>query len=195
VIKLNVEQGTPEWFEARKDIPTASCYSRIVTATGKKSAQQEEYLKELTSVKEKRSFQSNWMTRGISLEVEARQFYELKNDVKVEQVGLVFKDSEKLIACSPDGLLPDRGLEIKCPSDRVHSQYLIKSTLPTVYIPQVQGSMFVTGLDRWDFLSYHPDFAPLLITVERDDEYQKLFTKVMNGFLNVLVERRRQMSL
>jgi hypothetical protein len=39
---------------------------------------------------------------------------------------------------------------------------------------QVHASMAVTGLDRWDFLSYCPMEKPLLITVERDETTERL---------------------
>ena len=44
--------------------------------------------------------------------------------------------------------------------------------------------MYVCDVDTWDFLSYHPDLEPLLITVERDDEWIKNFKPVLNSFVD-----------
>ena len=46
---LDVEQGSREWVEARLGIPTASAFKRIVTSTGKLSAQRDAYQAELLS--------------------------------------------------------------------------------------------------------------------------------------------------
>ena len=43
------EQGSVGWLEARLGIPTASQFSRIVTATGRLSKQRDSYLAELAS--------------------------------------------------------------------------------------------------------------------------------------------------
>lgn len=198
MIKLNVKQGSEEWFEARRCVVTASEYSKVITSTGKPSKQQAGYLAALIAEMQTNNtdtFSNHWMERGIILEKDARQFYEMKNNVTVEQVGLIYKDDEKLIACSPDGLLPGRGLEIKCPAYATHKKYLKQNKLPSAYVAQVQGSMWVTGLDKWDFLSYHPDLDPLLITIDKDDDYHKLFTSIMDDFLTILVEKRSDFSI
>ena len=44
---IDCEQGSREWVEARLGIPTASAFKRIVTSTGKLSAQRERYQAEL----------------------------------------------------------------------------------------------------------------------------------------------------
>lgn len=175
IIVNDIEQGTPEWFAARAGIPSASNFSKIVTGKGTPSKSRKDYLYTLAAeriVGEKAdTFQSAAMTRGIEMEEEARNFYELSQGVNVQQVGLVYHDEKKLYSCSPDGLMPDRGLEIKCPSMHVHVDYLLEQKLPAVYVQQVQGSMFVTGLDKWDFMSYYPGMPTLLLTLDRDDEF------------------------
>lgn len=192
------EQGSGAWHKARKRLITASNFSRIITPKGKKSTQSALYMDELLGLPyaQKKPVNNYWMQRGVDMESKAREFYEnecIKD--KVEQVGLIYKDEKKLISCSPDGMRPDRGLEIKCPKDRTHINYLRKKTLPTVYIPQVQGSMWITGFQCWDFVSYHPEIKPMWITIERDEEYQKLFTDIINDFIAELVEKRTVLSL
>ena len=90
-------------------------------------------------------------------------------------VGFVTND-EGTIGCSPDGLIADasgawlRGLELKCPSAEIHVGYLL-GEFPHIYLPQIQGGMAITGLQSWDFVSYHPSLPKVLVTVARDETF------------------------
>ncbi|MCP4992032.1 MAG: YqaJ viral recombinase family protein, partial [Colwellia sp.] len=130
------------------------------------------------------------MQRGTELEPEARNYYQFITDVPVKEVGLIYKNKDKLISCSPDGISKDRGLEIKCPAPHTHIEYLLNDKLPTKYIPQVQGSMWVTGLKKWDFLSYHPDLPPLLLTVDADEIFHNTLDELMEKFVECLLIKR-----
>lgn len=197
MVKLDIEQGSDEWFAARLGIPTSSNFDKIITPTGKPSAQAEEYrnvlLAEYTGGTKKR-FCSDHMKNGTELEPEARRYYEFTNDVKVEQIGLVYKNSKRLVSCSPDGLLQKGGLEIKCPMEHTHIGYLLGGALPKKYKQQVQGSMYVTGYRWWDFMSYHINQPPLIVRIERDDEYIKLMHKCMTSFIADLVKCRQTLN-
>jgi len=108
---------------------------------------------------------------------------------------LCWHDESKKVSASPDGLIPaiKKGLEIKCPKLSTHLKYLDDGILPTQYIPQVQGSLYVTGYDTWDFLSYYPGQDPLLLTIERDEKYIENLRTAIHGFnekLNKIVEER-----
>jgi hypothetical protein len=39
------------------------------------------------------------------------------------------------------------------------------------YYPQVQGCLWITERDWWDFVSFHPEMEILIVRVERDDKY------------------------
>jgi len=194
MITLDMEQGSDEWFQARIGIPTASSFDKIITSTGKASAQSEGYMNALLAewlTGEKASIkQSDWMTRGIELEPEAREAYEFITDTEVNEIGIAYKNEDRLVSCSPDGLLTDRGLEIKCPAPGTHVGYLLGGKIPTTYVQQVQGSMWVCDMDKWDFLSYHPDMKPMIITVERDDKFCGLLDSLMNKFIDTLLTKR-----
>lgn len=169
---LDVEQGSVEWHRARAILPTASNFDRILTPTGKPSTQADAYMREIIAARLGAiddNYQSAWMERGNIVESEARAFYSLETGRDAEQAGFVYHESG-LFGCSPDALCKDRGLEIKCPKGSTHVGYLLDGA-PTKYNSQIQGSMLVTGFDRWDFLSYHPEMRPLLVTVERDNAY------------------------
>lgn len=173
MITINCEQGTDEWFQARLGIPTASEFSKIITpAKLEPSRSADTYIHKLVAEwlrgKPDESFQSDWMKRGHEVEVEARDFYMFHTDRDVTQVGFCL-DDKKAFGCSPDGLLDEGGLEIKCPSPGVHVGYLLAGKVPTEYRLQVLGSLLVTGHKWWDFLSYHPDMKPLLVRTNRSD--------------------------
>jgi putative phage-type endonuclease len=169
---INVEQRTTEWFAARLGVPSASNFERVITPGGKRSTQVEAYMNRLvadilTGVSEQHQ-PSEAMMRGTELEPEARAYYELIAG-PVEEIGFCIHDDG--FGCSPDGVVGDGLLEIKCPLAHTHVEYLRAGHLPSTYIPQVQGQMLVMDKQWCDFLSYHPSMKPLLVRVNRDDKY------------------------
>jgi hypothetical protein len=195
MIKVKCEQGSPEWHALKAGVASASNFDRIVTASGRPSTQADAYLYELVAEyitgERKPSKASYWMERGIDMEPQARAMYELATGNTVEQVGFVFRDKKKLIGISPDGLVGSKGCEIKCPSPIIHLSYLLQEVCPKDYLPQVQGSMWITGLYEWDFMSFHPDYDPLIVTIERDKEWMAVFDKLLPPFIKNLEEVRK----
>lgn len=195
----DMEQGSDEWFQARLGIPTASCFDQIVTTQGKASASSKTYMHKLLAEwmigKPNEGHSSEWMERGQELEAEARSLFEFERDVDVEQVGIIYKDNDRLCGCSPDGLImanefPQYGIEIKCPAPHTHVGYLLDNKLPTKYIMQVQGSMWVSDLPGWVFMSYHPDLTPLIINVDRDEKVMAFLDEYIPAFIEKLIKSR-----
>lgn len=189
-------QGQDDWFKARLGIPTASMYSKIITPTGKPSSESDSYMNKLVAEyvtgEVDSGFKNDWMKRGNELEPDARAMYSFLEDVKVEETGIVYKDEERLIACSPDGLIAGRngGLEIKCPKASTFVSYVLANELPPIYKPQVQGSLYVTGCDYWDFMAYHPDFKPFLYRVLPDPVFIKTFEILSDKFIEKMLDKR-----
>ncbi len=191
MLKIDIKQGTPEWFEARCGIPTASNFDKIITSRGAASKQAQKYMYELageriTGKKSEKTYQSAAMIRGIELEAEARMLFELIADMEVETVGICYPDENKQFSCSPDGLLAtgDAGLEIKCPELSTQIERLLDRKLPVEYYQQVHGSMLVTGLPFWWFMSYYPGLPPVIIKVARNNEFCAALLAELNGFCN-----------
>ena len=183
----NCEQGTVEWFSARTGIPTASRFDNILTTKEVKSKSIRKYLYKLAGERmvdqKEDTFCSVAMQRGIDLEPEAREYFEMMTDLKVEQVGLIYRDELKDRACSPDGLINrEMGLEIKCPNLETHVEYLLKDVLPTKYFQQVHGSMYVTGMKNWYFMSYYPGMPALIKKIDRNNNYCNMLDKALNDF-------------
>lgn len=191
----DVMQGTEEWQSLRCGIPTASNFEKIVTIKGERSKQSEKYMYKLagevlSGIKQD-NYQSQAMIIAIETEEEARDYYELINDVDVEQVGFCL-DEEIGCGASPDGIVGDGLLEIKCPLVTTHIEYFLDGKLPTTYIQQVQGQLMVTGKSYCDFMSYFPNIKPLIVRVERDEEFiEKLKIEIIqfNKELKDLIER------
>lgn len=184
----NHEQGSLEWFEARLGIPSASMFAKIVTTKGAWSTQADSYINQLVAERltgeREEIYQSHHMIRGIELEPEARDLYCLMNDTEVQEVGFCLHDTLNA-GCSPDGLVgEDGGLEIKCPAPATHVEYLRGGELPSRYKQQVMGCLWITQRSWWDFVSYHPSMKPLIVRVERDEEYiaalEESVTKAVN---------------
>ena len=172
---IECQQGTEEWFQARLGVPSASNFFKLVTINGKPSSQADGYINAL--VAEKLTGQSTFvqttdaMQRGIDLEPFARDKYQDITLNPVTQVGFCLHD-EIAAGASPDGLVNnDGGLEIKCPMPHNHVEYLSGGKLPSKYFQQVQGCLWITGRDWWDFMSYHPQMKPLIVRVERDEDF------------------------
>ncbi|MCP3672079.1 MAG: YqaJ viral recombinase family protein, partial [Gammaproteobacteria bacterium] len=114
MITLDVIQGSDAWFKARSGIPTASCFDKIITSSGKASTQHIAYSNKLVAEyamqKSSDDFRGKWMERGTEVEPEAREYYQFITDNEVEEVGLIYKDENRLVSCSPDCLTKDKGL-------------------------------------------------------------------------------------
>ena len=192
MIILDCKQLDETWWKAKCGLPSAGSFDQIVTSKGEPSKQKQKYLYqlagELVSGIKPESYTNQAMLRGIEMESEARKYFEFVNDVEVNQVGLVYYDEQKQFSCSPDGLLEDAGLEIKCPLIHTHVGYLLENKLPTDYFQQVQGSMFVTGFNFWNFLSYYPGLPSLMIQVERDEKFIEKLKAEISKFCFELAE-------
>ena len=193
MIIIDCEQGSDEWFKEKLGKPSASNASKILTNEGKPSKQRDGYLHELVAEsitgEMVETYKNNNMEEGSQREDESRNFYELIHGVEVRQVGVIYKDKSKEILCSPDGIVNDsRGVEMKNPLPKTQVKYLLAGILPSEYYSQVQFSLYVTGFESWDFLSYSPGLKSLIIKVERDEKFLKALAIELKLFCEKLKE-------
>ena len=175
MIILNDEQGSEAWLRSRIGKISASRGDSILTPTGKPSAQADKYINELIAQRLSGDLPETYtnvhMERGNELEPSARALYELVNDCTVDLAGFCLHP-DLPAGFSPDGFVSTGGgLEIKCPAPHTHVEYLRKGKAPTKYLPQMQMALWISGREWWDFMSYHPKMEPLIVRVERDEEY------------------------
>jgi len=190
MIVLTCEQRSAEWFEAKRGIPSASSFDKIVMSDGSPSKQALGYLYQLAAERvsgiKETSFSSAAMDEGVRREEESRLVYAMHREVEVTQVGFCLDDFGRY-GCSPDGLVGDDWLvELKNPSGKVAVEYLLAGKLPTEYVQQVQGQIFVTERDWCDFVSYYSGLPTLIVRVERDEEFQRKLEKALVAFCDTL---------
>lgn len=189
-----LEQGSPEWFNARLGRITMSNAQKLLT--GGAGETRRSYLLDVASEiitgvpSEKISTQD--MLRGNALEPFARQAYEVMTGSKVDQVGLAYLNKQERISASPDGLVNKdghkKGIEIKCQAPKNHLKTIIASKHPKQFTAQMQGSMWVFDVDSWDYCSFCPEFEdiPLVIITQHRDE--KLIKEIEEESLKALEE-------
>jgi len=196
VIVIDVEQGTREWFLAKRGIPSASELKRVITSAGKLSASADDYIGQLVDEivhpdAQAQAFSNAHTERGHALEPRGRDWYRFVHGVEPRKVGFVLND-EGTAGCSPDSLIGgDGGLEIKAPEGKKHVVWMLANELPDEHKQQVHGSLAITGLKFWDFLSYCPGYKPFLIRV-LPDNYTARIAETLDQFCARLADAKRQ---
>lgn len=190
----DIEQGTPEWFAARAGIPTASRFATVMAkGEGKTRA---EYMRklagEIITGELAEGFTTPHMERGKLMEDEARETYAFINSVEPYQVGFI-RSGDK--GASPDSLIgTDGGLEIKTALPHIQIDRLERDRLPPEHKAQVQGNLWISEREWWDFVSYWPRLPMLVTRVYRDEPYIKAMSDEIDRFNDekaALVERIR----
>jgi putative phage-type endonuclease len=192
-----IEQGSVEWHLQRLGKVTASRVADVLSK-GKsgESASRTKYRTELvvqrlTGVPGE-SFTNAAMEWGTTTEPLARVAYEAEMGVFVDQVAFVEHPTIANFGCSPDGVIGDGLIEIKCPNSSMHIEYLTDEKPPSKYIPQMQCQMAVTGAKWCDFVSFDPrlpnDLQLFVVRLERDEEYIKAMEVEVQKFLSEVEE-------
>lgn len=180
---LTCDQRTPAWHQARLGRLTASVAGDMLATvkTGEAAARRNLRLRlvleRLTGKVQESGYISKAMQQGIDREAEARAVYEAVTGRMVENTGFILAN-EHMVGCSLDGCEFDadgrivRILELKSPEPAAHLRYLQTGQIGKDYEAQVIHSLWVTGAECCQWMSYQPDFPePLqtrLVTFTRD---------------------------
>lgn len=197
-------QRTAEWYQARSGLVTGSCARHIVfkKQNGDPTAKYGQYMDQLlaerlTGVPQIRSVPSlDWRANA---EPEARAAYAFERDVEVFEAGLIYHPFIELFACSPDGLVGDRGMvEIKKLDVAQHVKLWeggdrAKSVLDE-YMPQVNAGLACTSREWCDFVSYcpemiDPDLRLFVKTYQRNEEEISRLECAVRDFLAELEDK------
>lgn len=191
----SVEQRSPQWYQLRLGLPTASCFDQLVTPTGRPSKQMEGYARflaaELFIGRPLDMWNGNaWTERGKEMETQALSLYEFAHDCEAQKVGFVTSD-DGTVGCSPDALLGDKGmLEIKCLGPDKHISAIMHhkatGTCPPDYVPQTQGQILLCERAWCDVVFYHPELPLLTIRQTLRPEFAAVLTA---QFAAVIKER------
>lgn len=177
--RLDCEQGSADWFEARRGIPTASEFGKIITPKrGELSTQSVGYIAELIEQSApdydpEELCRSYWMERGREMEPDGADWYEFRYAVELQKVGIILNHDA---GYSPDRLVVGQNgaIEIKCPKPSTHIKWLLKGGLPDEHKPQVHGGLHIGELDWIDFVSYCPGYRKLVVRVTPDTYTQNV---------------------
>lgn len=186
---LTMEQGTPEWFEARRGLVTASEFSTVLAKgrSGAESKTRTTYMRklagEIITNEPMETFSNAHMERGKVMEADARSAYELLRDVEVMPVGFI-RDLGLGAGASPDGLVGDHGgVEIKTKLPHLLIEcYERGDACPPEHLAQVQGSMWIARRKWWDFVAYWPGMPLFHVRVERDEAYIEELAQEVRAF-------------
>lgn len=183
----NIEQGTQEWLSLRLGLITCS-EIKTIRADGKGAQTYINGLayERLTSEPSSVFSGNDWTERGHELEGVARDLYELKTGLKVEQVSFI---KNKGFGYSPDGLIELAlhasqqadakyykygAIEIKAKQPKDQIAILRSGEIPTDHIDQLHGGIACGELAWIDFVSYCPNLPIFIKRVFVDDVREQL---------------------
>ena len=173
-----MEQRTDEWHQARLGKVTASRVADVIAKTAKGyGASRENYMAQLIcerlTGKPTEGFSSAAMEWGTQTEPQARAAYSARTGELVSEVGFMQHPSIEGAGASPDGIVGEGLIEIKCPNTATHLEYVLAGKPPEKYVTQMLWQMACTGAAWCDFASYDPRLPEhlqlLIVRVPRNE--------------------------
>lgn len=197
----DVEQGSEEWHELRRGIPTASMFKVLMADTEEKKGRTT-YLHKLAGERiteqPATSFVNEYMEQGKVMEPEIRRQYGFLRDCEPVQIGFIRNGK---CGASPDSLIGDDGMmEAKKAEPHILIPMLLKLKADPKYFPnehraQCQGNLMVAEAEWIDLIVWsHPKLQPLIVRAHRDDPYIARLRDAVDLFdldLRRLVEKLR----
>lgn len=195
----DLEQGSPEWLQARAGIVTASTVGKLLTSAGKVANNDTSRALTETLVAERLTGNVEYvhptadMQRGTALEPFARDIY-ATHYAPVTEIGFArYDEGTYTIGASPDGLVgEDGGIEIKSPRAKTHLRTILEDQVPPMYLPQINACMAVLNRDYWDFVSYHPGLPLYVKRVHRSWGWDERIGEAVQQFTdnaNALIDQ------
>lgn len=166
---IEVEQGSDEWLDLRRNRITCSRLSSVMAKPSTKKYQQyrREKIREMLGHREQQEETPQWASHGKENEPRAIGAYEWQQELDVAHDVFLVSNKHDWLAGSPDMLHKpnyDEGLEIKCRAlYKNYKKYRDLADLhdgtikacPAENRHQVQGFMMLTGFKRWGFVNYY----------------------------------------
>ena len=192
------QRENPAWWAARLGKVTASRVADVVAKTKSGvSASRTNYMAQLIcerltgTVAE--GYTSAEMQWGTDQEPYARAAYSAKVGELVEEVGFIDHPTIDGAGASPDGLVAEGLVEIKCPNTATALDWILSGKPPAKYVTQMQWQMACTNRPFCDFASYDPrlpeNLRLLVIRVDRDEERIKELEQEVKEFLQELDDK------
>jgi len=198
-----MDQRTDEWFAARLGKVTASRVADVIAKTKSGySASRENYMADLIverlTGQKAASFSNAAMEWGTEQEPNARAAYSARTGELVEEVGFLCHPVIEQAGASPDGVVGEGLVEIKCPNTATHLEYVLSGKPPEKYVTQMQWQMACTGKAWCDFVSYDPRLPEhlqmLIVRVPRDIARICELEVEVQKFLNELEDKVKKLQ-
>jgi len=179
-------QNSPEWYECRRGIVTASRFADVL-AKGQ-GITRRKYLYtlagEVLTGECAESFTNQHMERGHEMEADAINLYAFDRELDPVVVGFMRRGRA---GCSPDRIVGTDGMvEVKSKLPHLQLEVLERGDLPPEHKAQVQGQLWVSGRDWCDFVSYWPRLPLFVKRVERDEKYIATLAQAVADFVGEL---------
>jgi hypothetical protein len=189
------EQGTPEWFQCRMGIPTASMFHTVMAKgvkPGEASKTRRTYMLKLvgeiiTNIPTE-SYINGYMNRGHEMEAELRDRYTFDSGFDVSQVGFI-RNGYK--GASPDALVGTDGmLEIKTEAPHLLAERLLTEPgkIPPEHMAQLQGNLWVAERNWIDIVIGYTGMPMFKTRANRDETYIKTLDAAVRQFNAELAE-------
>lgn len=172
---IDVEQGSPEWLQARMGIPTASMFKTVMAdgRGGKESATRRKYMLQLAGERITKNpaekYTNEHMERGKEQEPQALAQYEFETDVTVQRVGFIRCGKT---GASPDGLIGDDGMvEFKSALADILIDIHLRKRYPPEHAAQCQGNLWVAQRKWIDIVVFCPGLPSYRERILRNESY------------------------
>lgn len=194
---MSEEQGTENWFADRLGKVTASRLADVLakTKTGY-SASRTNYMTQLVLERitqtRAESYSNAAMAWGTEQEPFARAAYEAQTGQMVEEVGFIPHPTIDAAGASPDGLVANGMVEIKCPSSSTALEVWLTysqggNPVDAKYYAQMQWQMRCADRPWCDYVVFDPRMPAkaqlFIVRVERNDEWLKIAEDEVLKFL------------
>jgi len=212
---FNIPHGSEEWYNSRRGRFTPSELHRLMVEPKVKSELLSvgaiSYIKEklaeslISDITIENEFQGNAATAwGNAYEDEAINIFADQSDTEIIKPGFIIKND--FFGGTPDGVSADNsfGIEVKCPyNPAIHLDNLLLSPdefkkARKEYYWQIQGYIYLTGIDDWYFISYDPRQTHLCIKylqIKKNDQDIELIDKKLklaNNYKQQLLNKLKQ---
>ena len=167
---FDVEQRTPEWFNLRRGLITASQVPALLGVDEYKT--KNKAINEIAYGIKKDLSKNPAVNHGVVLEDEARKHLEIVLNREIKPCGFFVYDG--WLGGSPDGLVVGKNaiIEIKCPYSGGNMEW------KESYFLQCKINMFLTGASRCHLYIYMLG-GDRIFTIDRDDALIKTYIPIL----------------
>ena len=205
-MRSNPHQGTGAWFNSRCGHLTGSRMrsSRKKLKNGKDSSERRALLIEILAERMTGDIVSKYLTtamqHGLEQEGNAKAAYEAATGRIVTDVGFCQHPTIDFLGASPDGLVADGLIEIKCPTTSTHLNWILDGGIPEEHLDQMILQCAVTQRGWCDFVSYDPRvpekqqlfvrrFFPSDAQIEEVEKDARDFLAEVDGLFEIITRR------